>query len=424
MRGGCRFSGAEILDTWMVGFVESAWRGSERWANKRSRRDGRWLEMTGQEHKRRLVLVGGGHVHLLALRHADRFVAEGVEVVLVGPDRFHYYSGMGPGMLSRIYKPEQARFDIQTMVESHGGVFVKGKVVSIDAASKELTLQGGEKIAYDLASFNIGSYVPMDRIPGAAETAIPVKPIENLELARDRILKTSQSDRSTVRILIIGAGPAGVELAGNMWRFARDEKKQAEITLASSRDRILPNLPPRMGALAGQSLTERGVRILSNFRVAAMEEGRVRSESGKDVPFDVAILTIGIMPQTIFADSGLETSEDGALMVNEKLQSPNSPDVFGGGDCIAIRGNRLDRVGVYAVREAPILFQNLLASLRGEPLRGFRPQKGYLLILNLGDGSGLLVWGSWIWKSRLAFALKNHLDTRFMTRFQISGERG
>jgi NADH dehydrogenase FAD-containing subunit len=155
-----------------------------------------------------------------------------------------------------------------------------------------------------------------------------------------------------------------------------------------------------------------------------MEEGLARSESGEAVPFDVAVLTIGIRPQKLFSDSGLETSDDGALMVNESLQSTSSPDVFGGGDCIAIRGVPLDRVGVYAVREAPILFQNLLARVKGQPLRVFRPQKGYLLIFNLGDGSGLLVWGPWIWKSRLAFALKNHLDTRFMARFQVSGERG
>ena len=74
--------------------------------------------------KKRLVFVGGGHVHLLSLKYADQFIRAGAEVTLIGPDRFHYYSGMGPGMVSRIYKPEQVRFDVQNMVETRGGVFV------------------------------------------------------------------------------------------------------------------------------------------------------------------------------------------------------------------------------------------------------------------------------------------------------------
>jgi NADH dehydrogenase FAD-containing subunit len=354
------------------------------------------------------------------LKNADRFVNEGAEVILIGPDRFHYYSGMGPGMVSRIYRPEQVRFDVQRMVESRGGVFVKDKVVSIDARKKTLALQAGETISYDLVSFNIGSYVPMDRIPGAAGAAIPVKPIENLEMAREAIRRRFQN--GVPQILIIGAGPAGVELAGNIWRFVRDEGGHAEIVLANSRDRVLVGFPSKVSVLVQKSFSQRRIRVLSNFRVASIEPGLARSESGEVVSFDEAILTTGIMPQKTFVDSGLETAEDGALLVNDALQSVSSADIFGGGDCIAIKGNRLDRVGVYAVREAPILFHNLLARLKGEPLKAFKPQKRYLLIFNLGDGSGLLVRGTWVWKGRWAFALKNHLDMSFVSKFQVSGE--
>jgi NADH dehydrogenase FAD-containing subunit len=380
------------------------------------------INVTKSGSKKRLVLVGGGHVHLLSLKHADQFMRAGAEVTLLGPDRFHYYSGMGPGMISRIYRPEQVRFDVQSMVESLGGLFIRDKVVSADPANKTLLLQGGRKISYDLASFNIGSYVPMDRIPGAEGEAIPVKPIENLELARETILAKSQG--GTAKVLIIGAGPAGVELAGNIWRLGQMENAGVEITLASSRGRVLPGLPEKASRIAQQSLSQRGVRILSEFRVSSMAGGLASSQSGQEVPYDVAILTMGIMPQRLFADSGVETSEDGALQVNDYLQSTSHPTIFGGGDCIAVKGKRLDRVGVYAVREAPILFHNLLAAVKGEPLKAFNPQERYLLIFNLGDGSGLFVRGSWIWKGRLAFTFKNYLDTSFMAKFQVSGEKG
>ena len=370
--------------------------------------------------KKQVVFVGGGHVHLLSLKNADQFIRAGAEVTLVGPDRFHYYSGMGPGMLSRIYKPEQVRFDVQNMVESRRGRFVKGRVISLDPANRTLALEGGEEIPYDLVSFNIGSYVPMDRIPGAEGQGIPVKPIENMERARKAILEKFRN--GTAKTLLIGGGPAGVELAGNIWRLAESQNAQVEITLASSRDRVLPNFPEKAARLAHESLSERGIQILPNFRVGSMGKGLARSESGLDVPYDVAILTIGITPQRIFADSGVETSKDGALLVNDHLQSTSHPDIFGGGDCIAVRGKLLDRVGVYAVREAPILLRNLLAMLKGENLKAFKPQRRYLLILNLGDGTGLFVRGPWIWKGRLAFTFKNYLDMSFMSKFQVSGE--
>jgi NADH dehydrogenase FAD-containing subunit len=376
--------------------------------------------MVETRKKKRLVLVGGGHVHLLTLKNTDRFVAEGFEVILIGPDRFHYYSGMGPGMVSRIYRPEQVRFDVKTMVESRGGGFVKDRVVSIHGKNKTLELQEGQRISYDVVSFNIGSHVPMDRVPGAEGVAFPVKPIENLESARSRILEKCKS--GVPRILIVGAGPAGVELAGNIWRLIHNQGSKSEITLLNSRDRVLPALHRKVSVLAQQSLTGRGIHLVSGFRVVSIESGVARSESGEEVPFDEVILTTGIMPQKIFAESELETSDDGALLVNECLQSTSFPDVFGGGDCIAIRGHHLDRVGVYAVREAPILFQNLLAGLKGQALATFKPQKTYLLILNLGDGTGLLVWGPWVWRGKLAFTFKNYLDTKFMSRFQVSGE--
>ena len=78
---------------------------------------------------KRMVLVGGGHAHIYSIKYAEKFISEGVEFIVIGPDQFHYYSGMGPGMLSRIYETNQVRFNIQAMVESRGGKFIRDKVV-------------------------------------------------------------------------------------------------------------------------------------------------------------------------------------------------------------------------------------------------------------------------------------------------------
>jgi NADH dehydrogenase FAD-containing subunit len=130
----------------------------------------------------------------------------------------------------------------------------------------------------------------------------------------------------------------------------------------------------------------------------------------------------GIRPSPLFRNSGLPTGEDGGLLVNDFLQCVDHPELFGGGDCISLAGSPLARVGVYAVRQNRPLHRNLVAFLEGRPLQRFDPGGGYLLILNLGDRMGLFRRSGIVWSGGLAFRLKDYLDTRFMRKFQVSGE--
>ena len=92
--------------------------------------------------------------------------------------------------------------------------------------------------------------------------------------------------------------------------------------------------------------------------------------------------------------------------------------MFGGGDCIIFEPRPLARVGVYAVRQNPVLLENLRRALEGEPLVPFAPQKDYLLAFNMGDGTAIVCWKSLAFDGRLGFALKDYLDRRFMKMFQ------
>ena len=92
--------------------------------------------------------------------------------------------------------------------------------------------------------------------------------------------------------------------------------------------------------------------------------------------------------------------------------------LVGGGDCICFQDRPLDKVGVYAVRENPILLHNLTAALVGGPLKPFAPQSKYLLIFNLGGGIGILHKGWLHFNGRLAFLVKDYIDRKFIRTFQ------
>ncbi|MBI5568694.1 MAG: FAD-dependent oxidoreductase [Desulfomonile tiedjei] len=367
-----------------------------------------------------LVFAGAGHAHLTALVNLADYVQRGHRVTVIGPIERHYYSGMGPGMLSGIYAPREIRFDIRRLAEDRGARFVQGRVTRVDPANRVLTLDDGAEIPYDVVSFNIGSFVPADLVDGPMRNVFPVKPIVNLLKARQAIIDAIEG--TTPRLVVLGGGPAGVELAGNIRRLVNEAKRQARITLVTGR-RLLPSFVEKARSLAIASLRRRDVEVIEGVRIERIGDGHVVLSDGKAIPYDLVFPAVGVRPYQIFRESGLPTAEDGSLLVTQYLHSVEHPTMFGGGDCISLEGQKLDRVGVYAVRQNPILQQNLMAALEGGEMAAFIPQKTYMLILNLGDGTGIFVRNSWVWAGRLAFKLKDYIDRSFMKRFQVSGEQ-
>ncbi len=367
-----------------------------------------------------MVFVGGGHAHLTSLVNIGDYVKLGHRVSLISPVTHHYYSGMGPGLLSGIYRPEEVRFYIKKLAEDRGASFVKGYVARINAGKRLLVLKSGEEVPYDIVSFNTGSGVPLDEVDDDKNSVFPVKPIVNLLKARKKILNKIRGD--ITRLLVVGGGPAGVELSGNLWRLVHDNGGQAGITLVAGGS-LLSSFPGRARSLAMASLHERGIEIVEGAQVSRFADGEAVLADGRRLPYDIVFAALGVKPSQIFRESGLPTGDDGGLLVNEHLQSVAHPEIFGGGDCISLQGSHLDKVGVYAVRQNEILHHNLLSACSGEFMETFMPQRTYLLIFNLGDGTGIFVRRSWVWSGRLAFLFKDYLDRSFMRRFQVSGER-
>ncbi len=110
------------------------------------------------------------------------------------------------------------------------------------------------------------------------------------------------------------------------------------------------------------------------------------------------------------------------MLDNSYLQSTAYPQLFGGGDCISLEGHTVAKVGVHAVRQNPILLHNLEVALDGGELKSFAPNPDYMLIMNMGDGKGIMWKKNLVLNGRLAFLLKDFIDKRFMKKFQVSGE--
>jgi len=367
-----------------------------------------------------LVLVGAGHAHLTCLKSLPDFVSRGHQVTVIGPAIHHYYSGMGPGMLGQTYRPQEIRFNSQRMAEAGGARYVMGMVSRVQPRERRLVLASGEEIAYDAVSFNIGSGIPKEKVDIQDDANVfTVKPIEQLRRAQEAIL--GRVGAKPLAAVVVGGGPAGVEIAGNLWRLVTNNQGTVNLTLVAGR-RLMADFPDKVRGLALASFQGRGIRVLEDSHLKEIQAGRAVLANGQELPFDFLFLALGVKPPGLFQDSGLPTGPDGGLLVNECLQSAAFPEIFGGGDCIYFQPQPLDKVGVYAVRQNPVLRDNLMAALEGGRLTPFRPGGAYLLIFNMGDGRGIF-WKKWlVFDGRPAFWLKDFIDRRFMRSFQISGE--
>jgi NADH dehydrogenase FAD-containing subunit len=206
-----------------------------------------------------LVLAGAGHAHVVILTRLAEIIAKGHKVTVIGPGEHHYYSGMGPGMLGGTYTPESIGFPVKSMVEKAGGVFLVDKVKGADPNTREVLLESGKRIGYDVVSFNTGSAIPDEIVDPSAQGIYRVKPIENLYMARQRILETSSKHQ--LRIGVVGGGPGALEVAGNAWAAARENGgKGASVRIYAGRH-FMHKAPSGVESRARAVFNRRGIEI-------------------------------------------------------------------------------------------------------------------------------------------------------------------
>jgi NADH dehydrogenase FAD-containing subunit len=299
------------------------------------------------------------------------------------------------------------------MTETKGGKFIRGDIISIDPVNRTLTLSDGKTIEYDVVSFNTGS--TMRRSFGSQENGIfDVKPIRNMEIIRDFIV--SRCSGIPFKAAVIGGGLAGIECACSLKFLAKELKSEAVVSIIEAGS-FLSSSPAGFRAAVMTELKRAGITIIEEAGESEFNGESLVFSKG-EIKTDVIINASGVRPSDIFIKSGLEADGDGALIVNRYLQSPDYPDIFGAGDCISFSEFPLPKVGVYAVRQNSVIYNNLISYLNGTELIPFIPQKSFLKILNTGSDRGILFREPFIIRGRIPFIIKDFIDRRFMKRFR------
>lgn len=371
--------------------------------------------------ERDLVLVGGGHTHALLIRTLAMKPIPGVRVTLLSESTLTPYSGMLPGLVAGHYRADEVHIDLNRLCRWAGIRFIQGRVTGVNPFAKTLAVQDQPPLTYDKVSFDTGS-TPDLSLPGARSFAVGVKPVSRFYAKWQQLLNRHDRERTTDTRHwgVVGAGAGGVELVLAMaHRLGPD--RDVQLHLVYPGDRILNGYPQRSARAAEKALHRYRVVCHSNFKVAAVKKSGLVAANGNALSLDQTIWCTKAAGPEFLSQSGLDVTPAGFIAVNRFLQSTSHPDVFATGDVADMVFDPRPKAGVYAVRQAPFLYENLKLAFAGKTMKPVRLQRQFLSLLSLGDQRavghrGLFVAsGAWVW------GWKDRIDRAFMEKFQALG---
>ncbi len=363
-----------------------------------------------------VVLIGAGHAHLHVLKHAQLFHRSGTRLVLVAPARFDY-SGLATGVLSGALPPGENNLDIARLAAAHRVEHHVAEVRDIDFKEKIVRLEDGTPVTFDLLSLNVGSVVADPSSLAALPGVVTVKPLSQLADLRRQIEAAACAGDSCPAIVVAGSGPSAFEVAAAIVGLCERGGVAPLITVVGSiADADWAPLAAMRAVI--RRLVNRGVRFHEG-RVTGRTASFCQLATGEQLPCDILVMATGLRGAALAAACGLPVDEHGRLRVTNQLCSVAAANVFATGDCSVIVGDERPALGVFGVRAGPVLLQNLCAAAEEDTLSSYRPQSRWLSVLDLGDHTGLALYGDVWWLGRLPLWLKRWLDRRFLARHRV-----
>jgi pyridine nucleotide-disulfide oxidoreductase family protein len=364
-----------------------------------------------------LLLVGGGHAHVFLIKQFYLKNIPELEVILVTACQYQYYSGMAAGYVEGVYKEEDMSFDLKKMCQKSRVRYIEGRIIGIDVENKCVKLENNETLSFDVISLDTGSEMAGKSVEGVVEYAYCVKPLENLFKLRENFI---EQIFEASQVLISGAGAAGIEIAFALKALADKQKKNVKITLLHRGNLILKGYNENVREMTIRKLNKDKIEVLSQHKILKVLENNLSLESGKQINYDFLVWAAGPVSNPMYKASGITVDKDGYMLVNLYLQSIDYPFIFGAGDCVSFPDfTYVKKVGVYAIREAPYLFNNILKFIKNEALQEYMPQTDYLAIISAGNKKGIMQYKRMAIKGSISWRLKNFIDSGFMKKFKF-----
>ena len=357
-----------------------------------------------------LVLIGGGHSHLLVLMKLSKRPIKGNRITLITNEIDTPYSGMIPGYIEGIYSWRDSHIDLYRLCLKLNVRFIHAEVERVSAYDKEIYFKDRPKIKFDVLSINTGIQSNNSDIKGAAKYCLPVKPISKLA---NNFLNKITNYKS---IAFIGGGAGSVELALAIKKRFLNINQEIKITLISGKRGLLSAFPQKTKLISLKTLEKFKIDIIEYKRVLEVKPKQIILSDKSILKIDKAILSTNSMTPKWLTRSDILLTKDNYILVNKSFQT-NYKYVFASGDVIDFDNQNLKKAGVFAVRSGKPLAVNIKKFIIGKNLLEYKFNKNYLALIGTSKRSAIATKYNLTFNSRFFFYLKKYIDQNFMKKF-------
>lgn len=344
-------------------------------------------ETTAAAVPTRIVVLGGGFGGVAATRHLERLFSRrtDVEITLISRDNFFMLTPL-------LFEACSGRLELRHCAQPirpalRRARFVEATVEDVDVERHLVHAVTAEGDAYDLPydqlAVALGATTNESLIPGSS-TALTFKTMADALVLRNHVIEQferadaapdEERRRRCLTFVVIGGGLVGVELLGELTAFAVDvlryyphiRRDELHFHLFEAGARILPEIDPKLAAVARRVLERRGAELRASTPVRSIEPRRVHL-ADRSIDAGTIVLAAGIVPNAVATRIPVAHDERGRIAVDATMRSLSHPDVWALGDCAAIPGpdgRPYPALAQHAVREARQLARNVAATVAG-----------------------------------------------------------
>jgi NADH dehydrogenase len=356
----------------------------------------------------RVVVIGGGFGGLQAVKALR---GAPVEVTLIDRNNYHLFQPLNYQVATGSLSPDEIAEPLRSIFRRDREVRVLlGEAVRVDVEARAVVLAPGageldeQAIPYDSLVVAGGSAYAYFGHDEWRPLALEIKTLDNALRVRSRILQAFEAaeldpdsvDRASwLTFVVVGAGPTGVEMAGQIAELARDtlqgdfraiDPRAGRVLLIELGDRVLPTFPPSLSRKAARSLEQLGVTVLTGHTVVDIapsyvevedSDGGTRREPTRTVVWAAGV-TASSLARALGEATGAELDSAGRVAVEPDLTLPGHPEVLAIGDMVRVRDPRsgtprvlpgVSPVAIQQGRYAGRLIRNRLAGRSTPPFR-------------------------------------------------------
>ncbi|MCT7949247.1 NAD(P)/FAD-dependent oxidoreductase [Ancylothrix sp. C2] len=346
------------------------------------------------EQPARICILGGGFGGLYTALRLSELPAKAPhkpEIVLIDRNDRFLFSPLLYELVSGELQTWEIAPPFEEVLANTGVRFIQASVSDIHLDSHQVLLDNGSFVHYDRLVLAMGGETPLDKVPGCDMYALPFRTVADAYRLQERLRVLEQSEKEKIRVVIVGAGYSGVELA---CKLADRLGNRGRVRLIEQGDTILRTSAEFNRQTASQALEQRKIWLDLETSVEAVGPDTISLRYRgvvDEIPADLVLWTSGTKVVPVLEKLPLKQNPRGQFTVTSTLQAIDNPEIFVVGDladCVDASGSQVPATAQVALQQADYAGWNIWASLTNRPLLPFRYQSsGEMMTLGIDNAT-------------------------------------